>query len=236
MNYLIWDFDETLGYSEGKWGSALLDVVRQELPGHPCTIEALRPALQSGFPWHTPEIPAIPPKSPRRWWDDLDPLFERAFRDAGIEPVLARRLAGRVRLHFPRLDRWRLFDDAEPALRDLSSRGWTHLLLSNHVPELRAILRHLGVEGYFADIFNSAETGYEKPHPRAFLAVLDTIGRDAEAWMIGDNPRADVAGAEAVGLRAILVRRHDPEVRYRCNDLSGIGAIVEGERRRSVVG
>lgn len=226
MKYLIWDFDGTLGHSEGMWGTALLDIVQHELPGHPCTVEGLRPFLRHGFPWHTPDLPNVPPKSSGEWWDALDPVFERAFRGVGIESAIACRLARQVRFRYPDPDRWRLFEDVVPTLQGLASLGWSHLLLSNHVPELRLILHHLNVESYFTEIFNSAETGYEKPHPQAFLNVLNAIGRDVEAWMIGDNPTADVAGAEAVGLPAILVRRSHPGVRYACEGLSGIGEIV----------
>jgi FMN phosphatase YigB (HAD superfamily) len=55
----------------------------------------------------------------------------------------------------------------------------------------------------------SAETGYEKPHERAFASVLEQL-RPAQAWMVGDNVVADVLGAGAVGIPAVLVRRPDP--------------------------
>ncbi len=31
---------------------------------------------------------------------------------------------------------WELFDDTLPALDQLSADGWSHVVLSNHVPEL----------------------------------------------------------------------------------------------------
>jgi HAD superfamily hydrolase (TIGR01549 family) len=111
-------------------------------------------------------------------------------------------------------------------LRRLSSRGWTHLILSNHVPELTRILHDLGFDGHITQIFNSAQNGYEKPHPRAFHGVLEAVtGADA-AWMVGDNPEADVRGAEAVVLPAILVRGPKRGARHHCEELSGIVDIV----------
>ena len=46
-----------------------------------------------------------------------------------------------------------------------------------------------------------------KPSPDFFRLALDTAGvTPARALVVGDDPAADVAGAQAVGLRAVLVR------------------------------
>ena len=182
-------------------------------PGIEATVDHFRPYLQTGLPWHHPERPHAEIETAETRWARLGPLFQRAFqavgRDVGatVGPSLARSLAEQVRPTYTDPARWRLFEDTLPTLDRLSERGWTHVLLSNHVPELREILDHLGLTPRMARIFNSAETGYEKPHPRAFEMVLESFPDPAAVWMVGDNPQADVAGAEAVGIPAILVRR-----------------------------
>jgi hypothetical protein len=45
-----------------------------------------------------------------------------------------------------------------------------------------------------------------KPHPDAFRMALRAAGAPRAVWMVGDNPIADVRGAEAMGIPAILVR------------------------------
>jgi putative hydrolase of the HAD superfamily len=75
-------------------------------------------------------------------------------------------------------------------------------------------------------IFNSAETGYEKPHPHAFQMVLDAFPDATVLWMIGDNIEADVAGAQALGIPAILVGERDQVTRYVCSRISEVPAIV----------
>ena len=68
MRTLIWDFDGTLGYREGgMFGAALLEVVRQTAPGADVTQGQIRPYLQSGFPWHTPERPHLEIASSEPW-------------------------------------------------------------------------------------------------------------------------------------------------------------------------
>ena len=203
VRFPIWDFDGTLGYRVGRWSSALFAVLEQANPSQ-------------AFETHTPR-PVV---------GALSPVFIRAFEAGGAAPGDSHAPAARVRNVYVDPGQWRLFDDAVPALRDLSSRGWTHLILSNHVPELPGILNALGIGDRILRVFNSAESGYEKPHPRAFDEVLGMVAGAEAAWMVGDNVEADVRGAEAVGLSAILVRGARRGARHHCEDLSGISAIV----------
>ncbi len=154
-------------------------------------------------------------------------MFERAFAAAGLPSPQSRLLAREVRRVYADLNYWRLYDDMLPVLNQLSGEGWTHLLLSNHVPELPTLLRHLQIDAFFAQVFNSAETGYEKPHPQAFQNVLDTIKPCETVWMIGDNPVADIAGAAAMGIPGILVRKRHADVRYQCDNLVQVAALLQ---------
>ena len=223
---LIWDFDGTLAYREGKWTAALLDVLHNEVAECAITHDQLRPYLRDGFPWHAADQAYPPKRSAEEWWGALDHIFERAFIAVGIEAERARKMAKEVRHSYLTPTYWQLFDDTIPALEALSSEGWTHVILSNHVPELKSIIDHLQLSPYFALIFNSAETGYEKPHPQAFRNVLTALENPKTIWMIGDNVSADVMGAEGVGIPAVLVREHHEAARYYCEALSELRSII----------
>jgi len=227
-NYLIWDFDDTLGHrAHGKWTASLVKVLQMEMPDFPIDVEAIRPHMQSGFPWHTPDVPHTHVTSADEWWDSLCPLFAQAFRGIGLSPDKADRLSRRVRDVYADPSAWRLFDDTLPALSQLSGSGWTHCLLSNHVPELPLILSHLGILDEFAVVANSADTGYEKPHPEAFKRVLNGLTGPGAVWMIGDGYEADIAGARAMGIPGILVRKTHPQAKHCCNDLLGVAAVLQ---------
>lgn len=228
-NYLIWDFDDTLGYrAEGKWTASLVKVLQTEMPGFPVDVEAIRPHMQSGFPWHTPEVPHTHITSADAWWDSLNPLFAKTFRSIGLSADEAHRLARQVRLVYGEPSDWRLFDDTLPTLRRLRNSGWTHCILSNHVPELPMFLSHLSILDEFAAVVNSADTGYEKPHPEAFKQALRELREPDVVWMIGDSYEADIAGAEDVGIPGILVRKADPKAERCCDDLAGVIALLRG--------
>jgi putative hydrolase of the HAD superfamily len=94
------------------------------------------------------------------------------------------------------------------------------------VPELRQIVAGLGLDEVVALISCSAETGYEKPHPQAYASVLEPLG-PSEVWMVGDNVVADVLGAEALGIPAVLVRRPDPRAARYADTLAGVERFLE---------
>jgi putative hydrolase of the HAD superfamily len=229
MKYLIWDFDGTLGYRDGvTWSAVLLEVLDRCMPGHAFAAEQIAPYLRSGFPWHAPERPHAHIGDPAEWWSELAPVFARAYMAVGIAPEVARSLACEVRPVYSDPARFRLFDDTLDVLNELSARGWTHVILSNHVPEFDRIAAALGLHGRMQAVFNSAVMGYEKPHPAAFSGVLALVGDAAPRWMIGDNYAADVQGAAAVGIPGILVRKPHPAAERFCPDLGQVVAFLEG--------
>jgi putative hydrolase of the HAD superfamily len=80
-------------------------------------------------------------------------------------------------------------------------------MLSNHVPELEALVKSLGIRDYFVKVYSSAHMGYEKPNLKIYERVLFDL-HDAESiTMIGDSYTADIQGAKRAGIEAILVRK-----------------------------
>jgi putative hydrolase of the HAD superfamily len=102
------------------------------------------------------------------------------------------------------------------------------VILSNHVPELPALVRDLGLAGLVDDVIGSAETGFEKPNPRMYAKGLARAGHPRTAWMVGDNPVADVEGARAAGLPAILVRQKPGSVVKGVDLASAVRKIISG--------
>ncbi len=229
MNRVVfWDFDGTLAYSSGKWGSALMTALDEHVPGHGVPHEAIRPFLQDGFPWHRPDLPHPQLSSAEKWWAEIYSLLVRASVGVGLPEQTARQLAPLVRKHVSDPGTYRLFDDTIPALEQLTDAGWNHAVLSNHVPELAQVVVGVGLGAYVTNVVCSAETGYEKPHPEAFLIALERTGHPAHVWMVGDDPEADVRGAEAVGIPAILVRTQDDTVLRQADSLMAAVDIIIG--------
>jgi putative hydrolase of the HAD superfamily len=228
MRTLLWDFDGTLAYRKGMWSGTLVEVVRSEAPELAITRDDVSPYLQTGFPWQTPEAPHPEIESADDWWEQLNPVFAAAFAGLGIAPARAEALAKRVRRTFCNPERWRLYGDVLPTLTSLAEHGWSHRILTNHVPELSGLVGALGLSELIQEIHNSADSGYEKPHPEAFRRALRGLPPRSAVWMIGDNIRADVLGAQQAGIPAILVRSQSPEALRYCEDLRGVASMLAG--------
>ena len=226
MKAIFWDFDATLAYNDGKWTGTATDLVNERYPELPVRRDDIRPSMSDGgFPWHNPDL-AHPGQSPDEWWESLQPLLIRAYRNASVPEDIAIELAGLFRAAYLDISKWHLFDDTITGLAALRDLGWKHYILSNHVPELPSIVEQLELMPYLEEVSTSAETGYEKPNPEAFRQMIRKLPKDSTIWMIGDNIEADVIGAEAVGLPAILVRSEHPDAQYSCNSLVDIPKLL----------
>jgi putative hydrolase of the HAD superfamily len=210
---VLWDFDGTLAARDGLWRGALVDALDIASPGHSVTRDMVRAGLRSGrqptFPWHRSDEPHPDLDTSEAWWRALTPLLTSTYEHAGVEPEIAAEAARLVPAAYIDPRRWTVFPDTEPALRDLRAAGYRNVVLSNHVPELPDLVRSLGLSDLLDDVLTSATTGYEKPNPAMFRLALQREGDPDEAWMVGDNPIADVAGAEAAGIRGLRVRTAD---------------------------
>jgi putative hydrolase of the HAD superfamily len=62
-----------------------------------------------------------------------------------------------------------------------------------------------------AEVFSSS-CGLRKPDARIYRLALDELGVEpTDALFVGDGANDELAGAERVGMRAVLIRRPDAE-------------------------
>jgi putative hydrolase of the HAD superfamily len=84
------------------------------------------------------------------------------------------------------------------ALGIISNTGRTPGVILRRVLERHDLLRHFTVVSY------SDEVGYRKPDAEIFRRTLAELGVEAgDAAHVGDNPVADVQGAQGVGMRGV---------------------------------
>ena len=224
---ILWDFDGTLAYRDGLWSGCLAAVLDDHEPDAGFTRDDVRPLLKDGFPWHTPDRAHPELSTPDAWWEVVEGLLVRACLRLGFDEHKSRRYAQEAHERYIDVAGFKLFDDTLPVLQSLREDGWRHIILSNHVPELRDLVEGLQLADLVDDVLSSAVTGYEKPHPMAFELGRKASDNAEELWMVGDNPVADVRGAEAVGIPAILVRETHVEVARKTDDLHGVAALLE---------
>lgn len=109
---------------------------------------------------------------------------------------------------FTRWDSYRLYEDARPALARLKRAGLVLGVISNWEEWLEGLMVYLDIRRYFDVAVVSALAGVEKPDAEIFRRALEAAAVGAgQAVHVGDNPRDDVEGAQAVGIRGVLVDR-----------------------------
>jgi HAD superfamily hydrolase (TIGR01509 family) len=133
---------------------------------------------------------------------------------------------------FHRRAAWFIFPDVGPALGALRDAGLRLAVVSNWGWTAPELLHLLELAGHFDAFAISARGGYQKPHPALFRHALDALAVAADdAIHVGDNPAADVAGAQRAGVAPVLIDRHGrhaadrvPVIRDLCEllDLLGI--------------
>ncbi|WP_295772020.1 HAD family hydrolase [uncultured Mucilaginibacter sp.] len=113
-------------------------------------------------------------------------------------------------------------DDTLAILATIKDSGASINILSNtgfiKGSTLRQVLQQLGISRYIDFHLYSDELGISKPNPKFFQLMIDQAAilnksiTLKDIVHIGDNPIADVAGAEAMGLNAILINSNQKSI------------------------
>ena len=137
---------------------------------------------------------------------ELRNVFRRLFEEKGVSVPATQVEDTAVLFRLLSFGRKpRLMKGAKRTLTGLHQQGARLYLLSNAqscftIPELRS----LGLlDGIFDGIYLSSDFGSKKPFPAFFNAALAQAGLSStEVLMIGNDPTADIHGADSVGMKS----------------------------------
>lgn len=102
-----------------------------------------------------------------------------------------------------------VFPDVPDALALFRTHGLRTGIITNAFQPMRlrdVELEQHGLLQYFPECrFSAADLQYLKPHPSVFKRALDCLGlQPHEVVFVGDNPTADIGGAQGAGMKAIM--------------------------------
>ena len=121
----------------------------------------------------------------------------------------------------------------EPMLQALvAQRRRLGIITNGPSPFQQQKIRAMGVEDYFAVVLVSEVESVWKPDPEIFRRAVTRLGVTAgETVFVGDNPRADIAGARAFGMQTIWKRVDHwgpcPMADAGCDDLAQIPGLIQ---------
>ncbi|MDQ7778150.1 MAG: HAD family hydrolase [Planctomycetota bacterium] len=110
-------------------------------------------------------------------------------------------------------------------LAELRSK-YTIGVVSNADGRIKDLLALVGLLDYFSFVVDSGQVGVEKPDPRIFQHALAAASAEPdEVVHVGDLVCVDVAGAEASGIRAVLIDPFDHHTDALCARIRNIGEL-----------
>jgi putative hydrolase of the HAD superfamily len=140
-------------------------------------------------------------------------VYQTFLREIGYPDAANTELPQRLFETFIRLENYRVYQDTIPALELLHRSGLTLAVISNWEDWLEQLMASLSIQHYFQFAVISGVCGMEKPDAAIFQHALERAGvAPHEALHVGDSLRQDVEGAEAVGMKAVLIDRGDRSI------------------------
>lgn len=102
------------------------------------------------------------------------------------------------------------YQGMKQALKSLKEEKFTLILTSNHSWPMHGyeVLKRVGIEDLLNKVVFSGEIGKAKPHIDIFKTAFEGYSND-EILHVGDNPIADVDGAQIFGTYALWVKSRE---------------------------
>lgn len=236
MRYRLVCFDAgfTLLTPKRTLGEALAAAVAELDHGRTLTEEEMRTAWEAADRWFQEQYTRpdndtwANDESIHQTWRDFHGII---LRELGL-PEPPAELVERIMAAQFAPDAFEPYPDARPVLEAIQPARRDGLrvgVVSDWATSLREIFVAQQLDRYFDFILASGAVGFAKPNPAFFRIALDRAGVEpSEAIMVGDSYRADVQGARAAGMDAILLDRdgdadvHDVRVIRSLDELTPI--------------
>ncbi len=114
------------------------------------------------------------------------------------------------------------------SLERLAAAGLRLVVVSNSDGSIERGIERAGLRRYFEAVIDSQVVGFEKPDPRIFRHALEIAGAEPErALHAGDMYGADINGARAAGVHAVLLDPHDDWNDVDCPKIRDVAALAD---------
>ena len=229
---VFFDFGGTIAFDEAPYTEGIARACRHA--GHPFTKAMIDQAAAEA----EAELPPMPTtiEGYRSWrLRLLQAEFNKLGLDAPQADALARQVVAELRLYtrpFP-------YPETIPVLSWLKENGYIVGIISNISPQLPIYLEMIGVASTVDFAISSGAFGAAKPDPRIFEEALrQGRVRAEEAVHVGDSVKADVHGAESIGIQPVLVDRQGVHTDPPCPVIANLADLLDmlgGDRRELVL-
>jgi putative hydrolase of the HAD superfamily len=165
----------------------------------------------------------------RKIWIDMYRFISKSLGITEISDLLAEEIYS----YYFSPEAWEPFADVLPTLEALKAEDLRLGTISNWDGTLSSILEGIGLAPYFDEIISSTDVGLHKPQADIFELACVRLGVSPhDALHIGDHISADALGAQAVGMKGILLDREDRYPDFddapRLKSLRDLPTLIDG--------
>jgi len=222
------DFHGTVAYKS--YSDTLYQVLTEFHPDNIHTKSAFRDLLDGSYLWDNPQIAHPQYNKTEKWWKYMGGKLSEAYVQLGYKDD-AEKMTQRFRELYTDANEYLVYEDSLEGLKKIRQMGWKIVVVSNHMPELKKVVRNMPFSKYIRRVISSACIGYEKPNIKFFEYVLKKTLYPKKRIMIGDSILADIQGATAANIPAILVRnslfKDNENCKYFAKDMLEAADIIE---------
>ncbi len=123
----------------------------------------------------------------------------------------------------------RLMPYARETLQTLRHEGYTICIATNGLHDVQTSkMTAANIMEFVDHLFVSDTVGYMKPDVRFFNHILQTLGcRPTDCIMIGDNPLADIMGAQSANIRTIWYNSRQVEANVQTEQIGDLRELPQ---------
>ena len=228
---LFWDFDGTLSHPNKSFTSAFqLSLLEQNCALNDCEIAKF---LDTFYSWKTPHIDYAN-QTNELWWNIHFEKIRNFCSGKNIPASVIDTVFETFRKKLIAVSNYRLYDDTVATLEACIHMGFRNYLITNNYPEIIDNIEKLNIAHYFSDYIVSSHIGYEKPRKEFFEHARKVAGNPSSAYVIGDNPVADIQGGQEAGFTTIAVHEcKNSSADYYCEHLEQVLSILTQNRQKA---
>ena len=222
---LFWDFDGTLSYPNKSFTTALPQALSRY--GYEISSSKIDIFMADFYSWQTPEID-YPERTNALWWDTHFRKIQRFCLENHIPNEKIGGICKTFREILIDVSNYKLYDDALDTLETCIRMGYKNYLITNNYPEIVDNIKKLGIASCFTEFIVSSHIGFEKPRAVFFWYAKCRACEPKKAYVIGDNPIADIQGGKAAGFPTIAVHLcQSSDADHYCQNLCDIIDIIK---------
>lgn len=165
------------------------------------------------------------PQKEYQWWYEV---VRASFQEVNILRLFTdfELFFQELYVYFATKKPWYVYPDVINCLKNWQQKKVELGIISNFDTRIDQVLELLQLKPYFTSVTLSSEAGFAKPNPKIFKTALAKHHcQPQQAWHIGDSLKEDYQGANAVGIKAFLLKRDRSklEVKNQLPNLNSLG-------------